>query len=65
MYKNLRNNWITEPTKQLDMTVDGKGYSAIWKDIEALYEENKKNPVRLTKLTYTSVNPKPHSAPKH
>ena len=56
--KNLRNNWITELSKELSFSVDEKEYVAKWSDVQQLYEEDKKNPIRLTKLTYTSVYPK-------
>ena len=32
---------------------------ARWKDIEALYEEDRRNHIRLTKITYTPMYPKP------
>ena len=59
IFKNLRNNWITEAQKQLIFMVDGKEYLACWSDIVNLYEEDRKEPIRLTKLTHTSVYPKP------
>ena len=34
-------------------------YVARWRDIEALYNEDRKNTIRLTKITYTAVYPKP------
>ena len=66
IFKNVRNNWFTEPSKKLTFTVDGKEYLASWKDIETLYNVDKVMPVRLTKLTQASVYPKPlqrHSVP--
>ena len=53
------NNWITVPHKELEFTKDGKLHIARWKDIEALYIEDRKNSIRLTKITYTAVYPKP------
>ena len=64
--KILRNNWITERTWELSFKENGVEYLACWRDIQALYEEDKKMPLRLTKLTHTSVFPKPlqrHSVP--
>lgn len=58
-FKNIRNNWITVHDKELSFTKDGKTYVARWKDIEALYNEDRKNNIRLTKITYTAVYPKP------
>lgn len=59
VFKNIRNNWITEPNKELSFTKEGKTYVALWKDIEALYNEDRQNAIRLTKITYTAVYPKP------
>ena len=59
VFKNIRNNWITEPNKELNFTKDGKIYIAKWKDIEALYFEDRKHQICLTKITYTAVYPKP------
>ena len=50
-FKNVRNNWITVPDKELSFIKKGKTYVARWKDIEALYEEDRKNHIRLTKIT--------------
>ena len=58
-FKNIRNNWITEENQQLSFSVDGKNYIARWSDIRELYEEDRKTLIRLTKLTRTSVFPKP------
>ena len=59
LFKNIRNNWITVPHKELAFTKDGKSHIARWKDIDALYIEDRKNSIRLTKITYTAVYPKP------
>ena len=59
IFKNVRNNWITESLKQLSFSIEGKEYLAHWSDIVNLYQEDKKNPIRLTKLTHTSIYPKP------
>ena len=58
IFTNLRNSWIAELSKELSFSVDEKEYVAKWSDVEQLYEEDKKNPIRLTKLSYTSVYPK-------
>ena len=57
IFKNVRNNWITEPSKELTFNVDGNEYVANWADILKLYEEDKQTPIRLTNLTYSSVHP--------
>ena len=38
---------------------DGMEYLTCWKDIQALYEEDRNSSLRLTKLTHTPVFPKP------
>ena len=57
--KNLRNNWITEQQQELSFSQDGIQYLACWKDVKALYAEDRKTALRLTKITHTSVFPKP------
>ena len=47
------------PHKELAFTKDGKSHIARWKDKEALYIEDRKNSIRLTKITYTAVYTKP------
>lgn len=58
IFKNIRNNWITEPQQELSFQVDGTEYKACWKDICRLYETDSKTPLRMTKLTHTAVFPK-------
>ena len=59
IYKNIRNNWITEINRQLSFTMNGEKYLACWSDVIALYREDRKSAIRLTKLTNTSVHTKP------
>ena len=59
IYKNVSNNWITEPNKELSFTIHDTEYVACWKDVVKIYEEDQKDFFRLTKLTYSSVYPKP------
>ena len=59
IFKNVRNNWYTEATRELIFSLDGKEYIACWDDIVTLYKEDQKTPIRLTKLTQISVSPKP------
>ena len=40
IHKNIRNNWITEPCKELTFTMDDIEYTAYWKDVTAVYEED-------------------------
>ena len=58
-FKNVRNNWITVPDKEFCFIKEGKTYVARWKDIEALFEEDRRNHIHLTEITYTAVYPKP------
>ena len=59
IFKNIRNNWITVRNQTLSFKKDGTSYVAAWSDIIALYEEDRHSTIRLTKLTHTSVYPKP------
>ena len=58
VFKNLQNNWISEKLQTLTFTKDSIKYTAGWKDIIKLYNEDKVIPLRLTKLMHTSVFPK-------
>lgn len=59
IFKNIRNNWITVDSQQISFDMDGKSFLACWSDIRTLYEEDRKSTIRMTKLTHTSVYPKP------
>ena len=59
IFKNIRNNWITVLNKMLSFEKDGKTFTASWADVQALYDEDRLTTLRLTKLTHTSVFPKP------
>ena len=59
IFRNIQNNWITEPTKKLAFSMNDIQYVAGRNDVATLYNKDKKNAIRLTKLTYTSVNSKP------
>ena len=50
-FENVKNNWITVPDKELFFIKQGKTYVARWKDVEALYEEDRRNHIRLTNIT--------------
>lgn len=58
VFKNIRNNWITEPLQELSFEMDGTQYTACWKDIVKLHDIDNKTPLRMTKLTHTAVHPK-------
>ena len=57
--RNISNNWFTVDNKELSFTKDGKTYAARWRDIENIYNEDWKNSIRLTMITYTVVYPEP------
>ena len=59
VFKNLRNNWLTEKMQELAFVKDNVEYVARWSDIRKVHDEDKKTALRLTKLTHTSVFPKP------
>ena len=48
--------------RELKFCKDGKEYLAQWNDLVKLYEEDKNDPIRLTKLTYNGY-PKPLQRP--
>ena len=56
--KNLRNNWITQKQQELAFCTAGVKYTARWKDVVALYNEDKTTALRVTKLTYTTAHSK-------
>jgi len=58
IFKNVCNNWITEPLPELTFQIDGIEFKACWKDICGLYEIDCQTPLRMTKHTHTSVFPK-------
>ena len=52
--KNIRNNWITEKTKELKYEIDGETKVAKWSDLEQLYKLECNKTVKLSKLTAVS-----------
>ena len=59
LLKNVRNNWITEATQELDFTRGGKKETARWADLISLQKLESANLTKLSKLTEVSVTPKP------
>ena len=59
VFKNIRSNWIAVVNQQLTFEKDGVSYIAAWSDIRALYEEDQKLTIRMTKITHTAVYPRP------
>ena len=59
LLKSIRNNWITEKTKELVFPDNGEMKTAKWEDIVTLYKAEESNIVKMAKLTEVSVFPKP------
>ena len=59
LLKNVRNNWITEATKEINFVHEGKILTARWHDLEELLKLEEGNLVKLSKLTKVSVYPTP------
>ena len=60
LIKSIRNNWITEKTKELIFYDEsGKPKTAKWSHLETLLEVEKGNLLKLSKLDEVSVYPKP------
>ena len=59
LLKSIKNNWKTENNKELTFMKEEKMYVARWRDIEAFYNEDRKNCIHRTKITYKTVYPKP------
>ena len=49
----------TEPCKELTFTFEGLNYIACWNNMIKLYEVDQRQAIRMTKLTHTSMCPKP------
>lgn len=59
LLKNVRNNWVTEKT-QILLFPDpdsGKLVEARWKDLIALYEEERDSTIKESKLDYPTLYP--------
>ena len=63
VFKNIHSNWFTEILRELKFCIDGKEYLTQWNDLVKLYEEDKNDPISLTKLTYSAIYPKPLQRP--
>jgi hypothetical protein len=59
LLKCIRNNWLTEKLGQLQFTHNEITYIANWRDLVHLYTLEKNQLIKLSKLTETSINPKP------
>ena len=59
LLKSIRNNWITEKTKELVFPDNGEMKAAKWEGIVTLYKAEESNIVKMAKLTEVSVFSKP------
>lgn len=59
VFKNIRNNWITEKTMEMKFVDLESGESVIakWRDMEAIHKKEALNYVKTTKLSYRALNP--------
>ena len=59
LIKNIRNNRITEPMKELKFFVDEGEKVAKWTDTENLYKLESQHLVKMSKLSEVAVYPSP------
>ena len=59
LYKNIRNNWLSEKTKSLSFRdpVSQKCITAKWADLIDLYKIESESGLSMTKLTYQTLYP--------
>ena len=59
LFKNIRNNWVTVKMKTLDFTDPSSGQivSAKWSHLVDIFGNEIKHPVKLTKLSYSTLYP--------
>ena len=59
LVKNVRNNWITEATQELEFYVYDEKHTAKWSDVKKLYYNESKEVVKMSRLTFEAVCPTP------
>ena len=59
LFKNIRNNWVTEKFKTLDFVEPYTRlvHKAKWSDLIAIYNDEMKSPIKRTKLSYAALYP--------
>ena len=50
IFKNIRNNWITEATQELEFYLNDQKYTARWSDIRKLCYYESKELVKMSRL---------------
>ena len=59
LIKNIRNNWITEATQELEFHLNDQKHTARWSDVKKLYYYESKELVKMSRLTFEAVCPTP------
>ena len=59
LFKNIRNNWVSEKTQILKFREPGthREVTANWKDLISVYKEESNNMLKLTKLDHQTLWP--------
>lgn len=57
LFKNIRNNWITEKTRTLTITINNENLTGKWADLVSLYDAEKNAIVRRSSLNFQAVHP--------
>lgn len=59
LIKSIRNNWLTEQNQQIEITIPDtdKKVCAKWSDLVEIYEAEKDNTIRRTKLSIRALRP--------
>ena len=57
LLKNMRNNWITEATQELEFYDHDKKLVAKWSNIKKLYYYESKELVKMSRVTFIAVCP--------
>ena len=58
-FKNIRNNWVTEPSQTLEFVepITQKVHQAKWKDLVQIYHDECNSIMKETKLSYAALYP--------
>ena len=59
LFKNIRNNWVTEKTRCLKFVCPetGRNVVAKWSDLVTIYKEEQSSSIKQTNITYASLYP--------
>ena len=58
-FKNIRNNWVTEPSQTLEFVepITQKVHQAKWNDLVQIYHDECNSVIKETKLSYAALYP--------